>query len=214
MSVSVLYLTRRQIRDMSSTLSLTTCVKSTITGLTALSGTKHTLIYVCLSHTPTRRSEFPSTSEFPCRCPVLVNLLSVCFEILFTNMNKNVRKYTSYCSPRNQLPSQHQPSMTASEREELRRRLMEVRRQRREAPTVVFFGDASYGPSMRGHNAIPKKGLLRELCHRGLTFLLDEYKTSKMCPCGHDELKTTGYRFRAHKSDGAALCDLRSLSLF
>ena len=56
---------------------------------------------------------------------------------------------------------------------------------------------------MRGHNAIPKKGLLRELCHRGLTFLLDEHKTSKVCPCGHDELKTTGYRFRAHKSDGA-----------
>ena len=111
---------------------------------------------------------------------------------------------TSTRPKKNQLPSQHQPSMTASEREELRRRLMEVRRQRREAPTVVFFGDASYGPSMRGHNAIPKKGLLRELCHRGLTFLLDEYKTSKMCPCGHDELKTTGYRFRAHKSDGAA----------
>ena len=121
---------------------------------------------------------------------------------------------TSTRPKKNQLPSQHQPSMTASEREELRRRLMEVRRQRREAPTVVFFGDASYGPSMRGHNAIPKKGLLRELCHRGLTFLLDEYKTSKMCPCGHDELKTTGYRFRAHKSDGAALCDRRSLSLF
>ena len=185
--------------------------------------------------------------------------LGVCFEILFTNMDMNAQKYTSYCSPRNlsssrkgggllflasttltttscvraaeltsvarsaarwqqkrclarfigrlcdrlfdrtstrprknQLPSQHQPSMTASEREELRRRLMEVRRQRREAPTVVFFGDASYGPSMQGHNAIPKKGLLRELCHRGLTFLLDEYKTPKMCPCGHDELKTTG----------------------
>ena len=48
------------------------------------------------------------------------------------------------------------------------------------------------------------KNLLRELCHRGLTVLLDEYKTSKMCPCGHDELKTTGYRFRAHKGDGAA----------
>ena len=93
---------------------------------------------------------------------------------------------------------------TACEREELRRRLMQVRRQRSETPTVVFFGDASYGPSMRGHNAIPKKGLLRELCHRGLTFLLDDYKTSKMCRCGHDEPKTTGYRFRAHKSDGAA----------
>ena len=45
----------------------------------------------------------------------------------------------------------------------------------------------------------------------GLTFLLDEYKTSKMCPCGHDELKTTGYRFRAHKSDGAA-CDRDALA--
>ena len=53
-----------------------------------------------------------------------------------------------------------------SEREELRRRRMEVRRQRREVPTVVFFGDASYGPSMQGHNVTPKKSLLRVLCHR------------------------------------------------
>ena len=100
---------------------------------------------------------------------------------------------------KNQPPIHHQPSVTASEREELRRRFMEVRRKRMEVPSVVFFGDASYGPCMRGHNAIPKKGLLRELCHRGLTFLRDEYKTSKMCPCEHDKLKTTGYRFRAHK---------------
>ena len=77
-----------------------------------------------------------------------------------------------------------------------------IRKERRLRPTVVFFGDASYGPTMRGHNAIPKKGILRELCHRGLTFLLDEHKTSKMCPCGQDELKTTHGRLRAHKSDG------------
>ncbi len=97
----------------------------------------------------------------------------------------------------------------AEAREALRHRLLQLRRQRRETPTVVFFGDASYGPSMRGHNAIPKKGLLRELCHRGLTFLLDEYRTSKTCPCGHDELKTTSGRLRAHKSDGA-VCPLLS----
>ena len=111
---------------------------------------------------------------------------------------------TSTRPKKNQPPQDRPSATTTSEREELRRRLIEVRRQRMETPTTVFFGDASYGPSMRGHNAIPKKSLLRELCHRGLTFLLDEYKTSKMCPCGHDELKTTGYRFRAHKSDGAA----------
>ena len=98
-----------------------------------------------------------------------------------------------------------------SAHDRLRQRLAEVRRQRREAPTVVFFGDASYGATMRGHNAIPKKGILRELCHRRLTFLLDEHKTSKMCPCGHDELKTTAGRLRAHKSDGAACPLLRRL---
>ena len=32
--------------------------------------------------------------------------LRVCFEILFTNINKNVQKYTSYCSPRS-LSSPH-----------------------------------------------------------------------------------------------------------
>ena len=114
---------------------------------------------------------------------------------------------TSTRPAKNQPPAHNQPCATAYEREELRRQLMEVRRQRKETPTVVFFGDASYGPSMRGHNAIPKKGILRELCHRGLTILLDEYKTSKMCPCGQDELKTTGNRLRAHKSDGA-VCPL------
>ena len=94
-------------------------------------------------------------------------------------------------------------------RKELLTQLAQLRRQREDFPSVVFFGDASYGPSMRGHNAIPKKGLLRELCHRGLTFLLDEYRTSKMCPCGHDELKTTSDRLRAHKRDGA-VCSLLS----
>jgi hypothetical protein len=99
----------------------------------------------------------------------------------------------------------HSP-LDVTAREELRSRL---RSQLRERRTIVFFGDATYGPTMRGHGAIPKKGILRELCHRGLTVLLDEYNTSKMCPCGHDELKTTSGRLRVHKNDGAA-CSLLS----
>ena len=96
-------------------------------------------------------------------------------------------------------PGKNTPSLEESTREQHRARLMEMCRQQRETPTVVFFGDASFGPTMRGHNAIPKKGILRELCHRGLTVLLDEFRTSKMCPGGHDELKTTDDRLRAHK---------------
>ena len=61
------------------------------------------------------------------------------------------------------------PSLEKSTCEQHRARLMEMRRLQRETPTVVFFGDASYGPTMRDHSAIPKKGILRELCHRGLT---------------------------------------------
>ena len=104
-------------------------------------------------------------------------------------------------------PNKNATASDAATRVEQRQRLMELRQRRQQMPTVVFFGDATYGPTMRGHNAIPKKGILRELCHRGLTFLLDEYRTSKMCPCGQDELKTTAGRLRAHKSDGAT-CSL------
>ena len=57
--------------------------------------------------------------------------------------------------------------------------------------------------SMRGHNVLPKKKASGESsANRGLTFLLGECKTSKMCPSG-----TTNSRRRAtasHKSDGAA----------
>ena len=77
---------------------------------------------------------------------------------------------------------------------------------------MVFFGDGTFGPTMRGHNAIPKKGILKELCHRGLTILLDEYKTSKMCCCGQDELKTIHGRYRCHKTDGVACSLLQQLN--
>ena len=99
------------------------------------------------------------------------------------------------------------PDQSDEQRRDWCQRLREIRDARRQQKSVVFFGDASYGPTMQGHNAIPKKPILRELCHRGVTFLLDEYRTSKMCPCGQDELKTTAGRLRAHKSDGS-VCDL------
>ena len=78
---------------------------------------------------------------------------------------------------------------------------MEVRCQRREVPTVGFFDGASHDPSMRGHNALPRKSLAWELCHHGLTSRLDEYRTSKMCPCGQDKLKTSGRFFGHHVSN-------------
>ena len=101
------------------------------------------------------------------------------------------------------------PPIDPAKRDELRIKLRKLREDRRNMPTVVFFGDGTFGPTMRGHNAIPKKGILRELCHRGVTILLDEFYTSAMCPCGQDKLKTTGGRLRAHKSDGST-CSLLS----
>lgn len=105
----------------------------------------------------------------------------------------------------------HEP-IDETKRKELHARLNALKERRRSMPTVVFFGDGSFGPTMRGHNSIPKKAILRELCHRGVTVLLDEYKTSKVCPCGQDELITTTGRLRAHKSDGAICSLINNLS--
>ena len=91
-------------------------------------------------------------------------------------------------------------------RQKLKTKRMECREDR-----IVFFDDAGFGATMKGHNAIPKKKILRELCHRGLTILLDEYNTSKMCPCGSHELVTKAGRFRGHKTDGS-FCSYLSLS--
>ena len=106
-------------------------------------------------------------------------------------------------------PGKNEPPNDSELQNQLRLKLRRIRQERVNVRTVVFFGDGTFGPTMRGHNAIPKKGILRELCHRGLTFLLDEYYTSSMCPCGQDKLKTTSGRLRAHKSDGST-CSLLS----
>ena len=67
----------------------------------------------------------------------------------------------------------------------LKRRLTELRRARTEKgtrKTVVFFGDGTFQPGGFGYAPVPKKKLLKNLCTKGLTVLLDEHNTSKFCP--------------------------------
>ena len=102
------------------------------------------------------------------------------------------------------------------ERNDLRDKLWQRRKEKRECNNrrIVFFGDGQFLCTMRGNPSIPKKKLLKLMAVRGLTVLIDEYNTSKMCPCGCAELcdlsKTTaidrsltnGKRVRVHKTDG------------
>lgn len=106
------------------------------------------------------------------------------------------------------------PAPTCPERrEELARRLRELRRARRNDPQkhVVFFGDGTFSCTQRGHVSIPKKRLLKQLAVRGVAVLLGESYTSVRCPCGQDDLIdktfTGGERVRVHKTDGG-VCDV------
>ena len=99
--------------------------------------------------------------------------------------------------------------LNIEERNVLRLKLCQIRKERREGTKrrIVFFADGQFKCTLRGNPSMPKKKLLKLMAVRGLTILLDEYKTSKMCPCGHAELgdlKTTtnGKRVRVHKTDG------------
>ena len=108
-------------------------------------------------------------------------------------------------------------SMSTQERAELRRKLKETmlrRKERGKAKTVVFFGDGTFSAGGRGHASTPKKKILTLLCTRGSTVLLDEYRTSKICPCGlrlDDDRQTTKahnaskgrIRLRCHKTTGS-----------
>ena len=65
---------------------------------------------------------------------------------------------------------------------------------------VVFFGNGSFKP-MRGSAPVPRKKLVRALAMRTTVFMLDEFRTSKMCPggCGavmEDLEGEGGYRMR------------------
>ena len=84
-----------------------------------------------------------------------------------------------------------------------------VKENTNDEKTVAFFGDGTFKSTHRGKVAVPKKALLKVMAATGLTFLLGEYNTSKMCPCGTDELITpkggaNGKRVRVHKTSGDA----------
>ena len=105
--------------------------------------------------------------------------------------------------------------LNGDELDALRGKLKALRKQRREAPVrrMVFFSDGTFSSTMRGQPSIPKKKLLKQLAVKGLTILIDEYNTSKWCPCGQSELidftdsNKSGKRVRVHKT-GGGVCDV------
>ena len=92
-------------------------------------------------------------------------------------------------------------------RSAMRMRVESLRAARSGEKTVVFFGDGTFSCTSKGHISIPKKSIIKALSTRGLTFLLDEYNTSKQCPCGTSLLKdqepsSSGSRLRCHETTG------------
>ena len=107
---------------------------------------------------------------------------------------------------------QSEERLKACDRESLLQQLHQRRRQRDGARRTVFFGDGTFPCTMRGNPSIPKKKLLKRLATRTVTVLLDEYRTSKQCPCGVGELTDgpiaeVGQRVRVHKTTGG-VCNL------
>jgi hypothetical protein len=73
---------------------------------------------------------------------------------------------------------------------------------------VAFLGDGTF-KHKRGYAPVPKKKLAKVLATKGLTITLDEFYTSKQCPCGDSELEdhpdipsTEDLRIRRHKTSG------------
>lgn len=114
-------------------------------------------------------------------------------------------------------PSAPQTPLSIEELQELRAKMKKAREAKRASgiKNVVFFGDGTFG-HRRGNAPVPKKKMLHELAVRGLTLLLDEYNTSKHCPCGQvlkNENPTTQerretHRVRVHKTFGDDACDI------
>ena len=110
-----------------------------------------------------------------------------------------------------------QTSLTEEERTKLRIKLKILRQEKRETKRVALFGDATFKSTRKGKVALPKKALLKVMAAIGLTFLIGEYRTSKMCPCGEDELITPkggakDKRVRVHKTSGGVCSVLKMIN--
>ena len=86
--------------------------------------------------------------------------------------------------------------------ERLRRRKILRSGQRR--IRVPFFGDGSFSSCAKGSCPVSKKTMLKLMAARGPGAHIDEYKTSKMCPCGtstlRDDESCNHSRFRCHET--------------
>ena len=103
-----------------------------------------------------------------------------------------------------------------------RRIKTELKVRRGEQPTrVVFFGDGSFSSCARGSVPIARKEFLKVASATGPIVWTDEFRTSKMCPCGspNGELRdrpststNACSRLRCHKTvSTASTCPLNDL---
>ena len=75
---------------------------------------------------------------------------------------------------------------------------------------AVAFGDGSFPAGHRGHQAVPRKPLIRALMERAPVLLLDEFNTSKKCPCcGADmvDLPATGGETNGEHGERLRICE-------
>ena len=73
-----------------------------------------------------------------------------------------------------------------------------------EESIVAFMGDGQF-KHQKGYAPVPKKKLIKTLATKGMTVVLDEFRTSSECPCGNSELDNIdsdneSYRLRRHKT--------------
>ena len=81
---------------------------------------------------------------------------------------------------------------------------------------VVVFGGGQYASGGNGLASVPRKALIRELGHKTVVVIADEYKTSQMCcKCGtkltNPDLRPSRRGVRIGEKREFALCDSRRL---
>ena len=96
------------------------------------------------------------------------------FEAMYREKNTNGRRRTRFITSR----------MLQGTVDKLANRIVDSGKDEFPSTTnVVFFGNGSF-KAMRGSAPVPRKKLVRALAMRTTVFMLDEFRTSKMCPGG------------------------------
>ena len=109
-------------------------------------------------------------------------------------------------------------TLSDNEKRILRKKIREKRKEPKKK-RVVFFGNGSFRSGGSGYAPVPRKKLVKFLSITGLTYVLDEFCTSKMCPggCGC-EMKDVDKESRVRRCTNVSIegdsncCSLRSLN--